>query len=246
MNALAPLPCVILAGGKGTRLGRLTAGRPKSLVPVGGRPFLEHQIDLLRESGVAKIVLCIGHYGRPIEEFCGDGERWGVRISYSREKKSLLGTAGALRQAARLLPERFFVLYGDSYTPVDFSSLARAHASSGRPVLMAVFRNRSRWDRSNVLFRAGAVIRYTPGGGETGPEFIDYGLSVFSRGVLDEIPAVVPSGLPDFFARLAREGRLAGFEAKRRFFEIGSPAGIQDFERFLGRRMAGQSAADRL
>jgi len=233
------IPCVILAGGKGTRLGGLTSRLPKSLVCVGGRPFLEHQIRLLRKNGVGRIILCVGHYGRQIEEFCGGGDRWSVAVAYSREEGPLLGTGGALKQAEGILPERFFVLYGDSYTPVDFAAIAAAQAGSGRPVLMAVFRNRNRWDRSNVLFRSGVVRRYEPEARRADLTHIDYGLSVFSRAVLSDIPAGVPVGLPDLYARLAREGRLAGFRADRRFYEIGSPAGIRDFERFLRRRSAG-------
>jgi len=107
-------PVVILAGGLATRLRPLTEKIPKALVEVAGRPFLEHQLDLLKQNSIAEVILCLGYLGEMIEQRYGDGEAFGVRIRYSFDGPILLGTGGAIKRASALLLDAFFVLYGDS------------------------------------------------------------------------------------------------------------------------------------
>ncbi|MBU4573591.1 MAG: NTP transferase domain-containing protein, partial [Proteobacteria bacterium] len=97
------MQAAVIAGGLGTRLGALTKDIPKPLVPVAGRPFLEHQLGLLKAGGVDKVVLCIGHLGEQIQAFVGDGSRWGLEVAYSLDGSTLLGTGGSLKKAAPLL-----------------------------------------------------------------------------------------------------------------------------------------------
>src|SRR6185295_2279579 len=109
----------ILAGGRGTRLQALFPDQPKPMVPVAGRPFLEHQISLLAQQGFDDFVLCLGYRAEQISSYFGDGARWGVRLAYSTELQPL-GTAGALKQAARLWSGPALVLNGDTYLDTDF------------------------------------------------------------------------------------------------------------------------------
>ena len=102
----------ILAGGLATRLRPLTAKIPKSLIQIQSKPFLEYQLEFLKRGGVKDIVLCIGYLGEQIEEYFGNGKKFGVNISYSHEDKNLLGTAGALKNAQNLLQDTFFTMYG--------------------------------------------------------------------------------------------------------------------------------------
>src|SRR5262245_47905780 len=110
----------ILAGGLATRLRPITGRIPKSLVEVAGHPFLYHQILLLKSWGIYDIVLCVGHLGELIKERFGNGSDLGVRLCYSFDGGTLLGTGGALRKALPLLSGSFFVLYGDSYLTCDY------------------------------------------------------------------------------------------------------------------------------
>src|ERR1700757_2191256 len=103
------LPVVILAGGLATRLRPLTEKIPKVLVEVARRPFLEHQIDLLKQNEIAEVILCVGYLGEIIEQRYGDGEGLGVRIKYSFDGPKLLGTGGAIKRASALLPDAFYV-----------------------------------------------------------------------------------------------------------------------------------------
>src|ERR1700752_5474434 len=111
-SALPPL--ALLAVGLATRMRPLTESVPKSLLRVGGEPFLAHQLRLLAEQGISHIVICCGYLGKQIEDFAGNGSRFGCAIRYSYDGDTLLGTGGALRRALPLLGPSFFVLYGDS------------------------------------------------------------------------------------------------------------------------------------
>src|SRR6478672_6215239 len=120
MADIADIPVAILAGGLATRLRPITEKIPKSLVSVAGEPFLAHQLRLLHARGLRRVVMCVGYLGEMIEQDFGDGSAFGVELRYVFDGPKLLGTGGALRQALPLLGEEFFVLYGDSYLPIDY------------------------------------------------------------------------------------------------------------------------------
>src|SRR5438105_7050928 len=116
----AMMQVVILAGGLGTRLGPIAARMPKALVPVNGRPFLAHVIDLLKEHGLTDLLVLHGHHGDQLERTFGDGTSSGVRLSFRHDGPRLLGTGGALRSALPQLEDEFLVLYGDTYLDIDY------------------------------------------------------------------------------------------------------------------------------
>jgi len=94
------LPVVILAGGLATRLYPITRQIPKSLIPVAGRPFIDHQLALLKEKGVNQVIICVGNLGKMIEAHVGEGSRFGLEVRYSYDGDFLLGTGGAIKKAA--------------------------------------------------------------------------------------------------------------------------------------------------
>jgi NDP-sugar pyrophosphorylase family protein len=228
---------VILAGGLGTRLWPRTAMVPKPLLPVAGRPFAEHQVQLLAANGIDDIVFAIAYRGDLIREALGDGGRWGVRIRYSDEGADLRGTGGAVRlfTASGLADDVFAVLYGDSYLPIDYAAVWKAYDRCGLPALMTVLENCDRWDTSNAAFGPDGRLRYRKGAGaRSGMTYVDYGLSVLSRGVVVErIPEEGASDVADLFAELGERGELAGYEVGDRFYEIGSDQGVADLEALL-------------
>jgi NDP-sugar pyrophosphorylase family protein len=235
------MQCVILAGGRATRMRPVTDTIPKALIPVDGRPFLEHQLGWLAGHGVTDVVLCVGYKGDAIRAYLegGAAARLGLGVRVVDEGDDLRGTAGALRLALDegALAESFLVTYGDSFLPVDFTAVFRAFRACGRPALMTVFRNDGRWDASNVIFDGRMVTLYDKQR-RTRPAadfaFIDYGLSALERRVIaDEIPGGGGADLAALFNALSVRGALAGFEVGQRFYEIGSPSGLEDFERWL-------------
>jgi NDP-sugar pyrophosphorylase family protein len=225
------MQCVILAGGLGTRMRPLTEACPKTLLPVRGRPFAYHQLHWLAAQGVTEVVYSIGHQGELIRRYW-DQERWPVSgIRYVDEGRELRGTAGALRLAREqgVLDERFFVIYGDSFLPVQLGPIWRAFQDCAQPALMTVLRNEGRWDRSNVIYEPGRVVLYDKAAAP-GMQYIDYGLSCFRRDVFDD-PG--PADLAALFHELSVQRKLAGVQVHERFYEIGSPAGLRDFEQYL-------------
>ncbi len=231
------MPAVILAGGLATRLRPLTERIPKALLEVAGRPFLSHQLELLRNHGIRRVVLCAGFLGEKIEESFGDGASMGVHIDYSFDGPSLLGTAGAIRRALPLLPGRFFVLYGDSYLTCDYAAVAAAFEHSGLPGLMTVYRNEGLYDTSNVEYADGRMVRYDKRSRTPSMHHIDYGLGVFDRSVFAAIPPEEVRDLAAVYQDLLGAGRLAAFEVTERFYEIGSLEGLRETDEYLrGRR----------
>jgi len=228
------LPVAILAGGLATRLRPLTETIPKALIEIAGAPFVDHQLGLLRRNGYRDVVFCVGYLGAMLERHVGNGERFGLNVQYVEDGPTLLGTGGALRKAAPLLGEAFAVLYGDSYLPIDYARVEAGFRDCGRPALMTVFRNRDLYDRSNVVFRDGLVVLYDKDRRTPEMEYIDYGLSVIRRSVLEGYPEQFD--LASAFSVLAAAGKLAGFEVTQRFFEIGSPAGMIEAENYLRSR----------
>jgi NDP-sugar pyrophosphorylase family protein len=228
-----PLPVAILAGGLATRLRPITEKIPKALVPVAGRPFLAHQLEMLREKGIQKVVLCIGYLGEMIQKDFGDGKEWGIQIEYSFDGPVLLGTGGALKKALPLLGKEFFVLYGDSYLPIDFQEVARSYQQLRKPALMTVFRNEGQWDTSNVWFQDGEIKVYDKKTKIPEMRHIDYGLSILDSSVFDGISSEQKIDLAEIFYNLVARKQLAGHEVAERFYEIGSPEGLAELEALL-------------
>jgi NDP-sugar pyrophosphorylase family protein len=236
VSAQSPnLPVAILAGGLATRLRPLTETIPKILLPVAGKPFLAHQLELLRRQGVRRVVLCLGYLGEMVMEQFADSRAWGVELEYAFDGSTLLGTGGALRQALPKLGEAFFVLYGDSYLTTPFAPVAESFARSGSRALMTVYRNEGRYDTSNVVFQGGRVVAYNKKVRLPEMQHIDYGLSLFRASVFQEWPSGRCFDLAEVMARLVARGEMAGFEVSERFYEIGSPAGLAELSALLSK-----------
>jgi NDP-sugar pyrophosphorylase family protein len=230
------LPVAILAGGLATRLKPITEKVPKLLVEVAGEPFFSHQIRLLKKAGLSRLVLCVGYLGEKVVELYGDGAKWGVSIEYSFDGPTLLGTGGALIRALPKLGEAFYVLYGDSYLPVDYLSVGNAFVASGKLGLMTVFENAERYDASNVWFEDGAIRAYDKKAKLPAMRHIDYGLGLFRRGAFDGFPRDEVVDLSSIQQALLQRGQLAGYEMHERFYEIGSHEGLLELDRMLGRK----------
>jgi N-acetyl-alpha-D-muramate 1-phosphate uridylyltransferase len=233
---MSRLSVAILAGGLATRLGALTRESPKCLLEVAGRPFIHHQLALLRHHGVAKVVLCIGNQGNRVVEMVGDGESFGMQIVYSFDGPELKGTAGALKRALPLLGSPFFVLYGDSYLECDYKAIQEAHEAAGKLSLMTVFRNDGAWDTSNVEFDDGQIFAYDKFSRSERMRHIDYGLGIFDRRAFEAVPDSGLADLAPVYQRLLGLGQLAGYEVNQRFYEIGSVAGLEETRKFLSQR----------
>jgi NDP-sugar pyrophosphorylase family protein len=227
------LPVAILAGGLATRLRPITETIPKALVDVAGVPFICRQLDYLHAQGIRRVTLCIGYLGEMIQAEVGDGSKFGLNVTYSPDGPVLLGTGGALKQALPFLEDKFFVLYGDSFLPVNFAAVEKAFFESKKLALMTVLENGDRWDKSNVLFRAGELVEYNKHAPRSEMAFIDYGLGVLSSSTLDSFALGQKFDLAELYHSLSLQGQLAGYEVHKRFYEIGSHSGLKETETYF-------------
>lgn len=229
----AKLPVALLAGGMATRLRPITEKIPKLLVEVAGEPFFSHQIRLLKKQGLTRVVLCVGYLGEKIVELYGDGSKWGIEIEYSFDGPTLLGTGGALIRALPKLGDAFYVLYGDSYLPIDYLSVGQSFLDSGKQGLMTVFENHGRYDSSNVWFDEGRIKIYDKKIKVPAMHHIDYGLGLLRETAFDGWPTDRPVDLADVYQRLVEKNELAGYEIEDRFYEIGSHEGLSELNALL-------------
>jgi MurNAc alpha-1-phosphate uridylyltransferase len=230
-------PVAILAGGFARRLGTLTERVPKSLLQIAGRPFLDWQLEYLKLQGASRVLLCLGHHAEQVVNHVGDGGRYGLDIVTSYDGSIPLGTGGALVAALDKLGEHFFVLYGDSFLPINFSEVQQAFLTSKKLALMTVYMNHNKFDKSNVRFEGEVVVQYQKQNTSPDMTFIDYGLGVLSARLLETRTRGEPFDLAELYSNLAQRGLLGGFEIKERFYEIGSRVGIRETEDFLLGRM---------
>jgi len=223
----------IIAGGLATRLRPLTDKIPKSMVMIQGRPFLAYQLDFLKKSGATSVVLCIGYLAEQIESHFGDGRKFGMNISYSYEGKRLLGTAGALKKAEELLEDPFFTMYGDSYLSLDFADAMSYFKSRNKLALMSVYKNCDRYERSNTVVEGSLVKEFSKKEKNKDMVYIEYGANIFRKAALDLIPKGLPYSLDELFPELIRRKELLAYEARERFYQIGSREGLEEFKRYV-------------
>lgn len=216
---------VILAAGRGERLRPLTDGLPKPMLPIGGRPLLEHLLALLVEAGVREVAINLHHRPEAVRAYLGDGSRLGLRVLYSQEE-ALLGTAGALRRLERFLDRTFFVLYGDVLSSLDLRRLAEFHRQRGGALTMALYREKH-------LSRCG-VAEVEPGGrvrrfvekpkDALNSPWAAAGTLVMEPWVLRFIPEGFSDLGGDLFPRLVELGvPVFGYRCCGYFLDIGSP-----------------------
>jgi N-acetyl-alpha-D-muramate 1-phosphate uridylyltransferase len=214
----------------------MTQTVPKPMIPVHGKPFLEHEVVLLRDRGIEDFVFCIGYLGEKVEGYFGDGGRWGINVRYSRDGPKLMGPIGALKSAEPLLEERFFVTYGDAYLRADYGGIMKALIESKRLAVMAVYENRNRYGKSDVVVRGDKVVRYDKKSPGAGMDWVNFGVSALRRSALDIVPAGTECGEEQFYGELIKRDELLAFPVQDRFYEIGTPDSLNEFEQFMGSR----------
>jgi N-acetyl-alpha-D-muramate 1-phosphate uridylyltransferase len=226
-------PVVILAGGLATRLYPVTHKVPKSMIEITGKPFIAHQLELLKKNGIEQVVICAGKFGEQIEDYIGDGKKFGLEVKYSFDGDKLLGTGGALKKALNLLENAFFVMYGDSYLDIDFKAINKYFIRFNKSGLMTVLKNENLWDRSNIVFNDGKIIKYDKKFQTSEMKYIDFGLGILKKESFNLFYDMDIFDLADLYAKLVEKDELLGYEVFNRFYEIGSFNGIEETEKYL-------------
>jgi NDP-sugar pyrophosphorylase family protein len=228
-----PLPIAILAGGLGTRMRPQTLTVPKAMLEVAGEPFIGHQLRRVAVCGYSRVVILVAYLGEMIEAYVGDGSRFGVEVAYVYDGDEPLGTAGAVAKALPLLGDAFLLTFGDAYLRVDHADVERSFIERGTDGLMTIFRPAPGDERPNAAAAHGHVTAYEKKAALPGLEYVDYGLSVFRSHVFADLPAGAPADLTEVNQALIALGELAAYIVPDRPFEIGSPTGLEQTERFL-------------
>lgn len=223
---------LILCGGLATRLQPITKTIPKSLVSINNKPMLQYQLDMLYEQGIRHVVLCVGYLGEMIQESFGDKYK-DIIIEYSFDGPKQLGTGGAIRKAYSKLSNTFFVLYGDSYLPVEYKPILDYFNKTNKEGLMTLFKNDNLYDVSNVIFKDNQIICYDKKNKTADMNYIDYGLSIFNVSVFNKYPANYSFDLSQVMIDLVNNKQLAGYEVFNRFYEMGSISGLKELENYL-------------
>ena len=229
------LPLAILAGGYATRLGSLTKDSPKCLIEINGRAFVDWQLSLLVAKGYSDFIFCISYKSEMVQDYLGDGSRWGARIRYSIDGATQLGTGGAIQKALPLLGDSFGVIYGDSYLPIDYLGVELEFLNSKWQGLMTVYKNQNQFDASNIEYADGKLLNYEKGKSYKKMDYIDYGLTYFQKEAFLPRAHERSFDLSSICHLLAQKEQLGGFEVFERFYEIGSSKGIEEFSDYLER-----------
>jgi len=221
------LKAVVIAGGRGTRLRPFTDSIPKPMMLVNGKPFLLYLLENLKGNGILDFVFCVGYLGEQIEEYFGGGGGFGCHIEYAHEKEPL-GTGGALKNAAELVGDRFLALNGDTFLDMRYDLLVETEFQE--PILMVVTSNG--FNDKNALCSGDRVLAFGDGAG-IDSNASDAGVYVLSRDVVTSYPDARFSFEQDILSAYARTGRIRAFPVEERFYDIGTPSRVREFEDYV-------------
>ena len=227
MSAALP-PVCLLVGGRGTRLGSITDETPKPLLPVGGRPFLEHVLEGLAKAGARRVVLSTGYLSEQFERALGDGSRFGLDLRYVEDGPQPAGTAGGVRNCLPMLGDRFIVMYGDSLLRADPSAVVDAHVRGSRLATMAVLPAAIAPEPPNCVVIGDSVIAYAKNPRPEAATHIDYGMLVFERAAHEGFDG---SDLAALQSALAARGELTACVVDVPYTEIGTPDSLERAQR---------------
>ncbi|MBA3857799.1 MAG: nucleotidyl transferase [Cyanobacteria bacterium PR.3.49] len=236
-SSLEQVPVLVLCGGRGSRLGSVTETAPKCLVDIGGKPFIEHQLGLLKRKGAKKVYLLTGYLSAQVEKFVSDAGDLGLSIECLSDGDELKGTGGAVAQAAKSMSGTMAVMYGDSYLDIPMSSVCQRFQKCARPSLMTIIENHEAisTQKSNVEYdpKRTLIKDYNKKNPTEAMRYIDYGLSFFDAAIFQELKRQDPCDLGDIFTELAGEGKLAGYEVQHRYYDINTPESLIETRAYL-------------
>lgn len=227
------MQAAILAGGKGTRLRPLTYQIPKSMVHIHGKPLLQYQLELIKSFDISEVLLLVGYLGKQIEEYFGDGSKFGLNIDYSYEE-SLLGTGGALKNAEDKLADEFLLLNGDTFLLIDYRDLIKYFHRCNKDAVIVVYNNPGKIIPNNITIGESNVVVDYNKKDSRGMTHVDAGVMVFKKTVLNFIPKNRVCSLEEeIFHELIKVKQLLAFPTNQRFFDIGTPEGLRVIKEVL-------------
>ncbi|MGH7540530.1 MAG: HAD-IIIA family hydrolase [Gemmatimonadota bacterium] len=230
-----PTQAVILAGGRGTRLGALSATRPKPMIEFHGKPFLEYLLEMLRDQGIERVLLLLGYLPDVIQDHFGDGRRFGIEIEYSVTGPDDL-TGHRLKVARPLLDPYFLLMYCDNYWPLQLERQWKRFREADVDALVTVYSNADGYSKDNVSVGEDGLIRvFDRTRSEPGLRGVEIGYAIFAEEDLDLLPEEDVLFEAAVYPALAERGRLGAFVTDHRYYSVGSPDRLSLTEAFLAR-----------
>ena len=225
------MQAVLLAGGLGTRLKSVVSDRPKPMALIEGKPFMEYVIHELSRHGITEIIFAVGYKDSMVEEYFGDGRKFGVTVSYAYEEE-LLGTAGAIKNAGKFITEEYFyVLNADTFYQIDYGRLLRIQQEKALDMALVLRQVPDVSRYGKAVLTDGLLTAFNEKTEEPGPGTINGGIYLLSRKLLEEIPAGKVSLENEMIPRWLSEGRrLGGFVNNGYFIDIGIPEAYFQFQ----------------
>jgi D-glycero-D-manno-heptose 1,7-bisphosphate phosphatase len=231
-----PGQAVILAGGLGTRLRPLTDSVPKPMIPFHGRPFLEYLVEQLHDAGVDRIVLLLGYLPSVVQDYFGDGSRWGVSITYCVTPPEVQ-TGTRVRAAMDVIEPTFLLMYCDNYWPMQLDRMWRRFAEAEPAGMTTIYRNTDGYSRDNVRLSDGSVAVYDRSRTSDGLRGVEIGYAILRRDVVERLlPASDVAIEEAIYPALAERGQLLAFPTDHRYYGVGSLERLPATDEFLARR----------
>jgi histidinol-phosphate phosphatase family protein len=235
-----PRQAVILAGGRGTRMRPLTDTRPKPMIEFHGKPFLEYLMEMLREQGFERVLLLLGYLPDVIQDYFGDGRRWGIEIDYSVSGPDDL-TVSRIQLARERIEQTFLLMYCDNYWPMQMDRMWRHYRALGAPAMVTVYANgdvyRPGKDSVRVNDRGFVEVfdrsRKTPG-----LRGVEISYAILDKSVLELLPERDELVEQALYPQLAERRQLSAYLTDHRYYSVGSLERLPVTERFLARRPA--------
>jgi len=233
-----PTQAVILAGGRGARLGQLTDTRPKPMIEIHGKPFLAYQIEQLREHGFESVLLLLGYLPEVVQEYFGDGRRWGIGLEYSVSAVENQ-TGRRLKLAAPFLDPCFMLMYCDNYWPMQFEKMWQRFLRANVPAIITIYRNKDSYTRNTVrVDRDGYVSLYDKSRTSPGLQGVEISYALLRKSVVDLLPEENVLMEQALYPQLAGRRELLAYVTDHRYYSIGALHRLPLTEVFLARRPA--------
>ncbi|HYE64428.1 MAG TPA: HAD-IIIA family hydrolase [Pyrinomonadaceae bacterium] len=233
-----PTQAVILAGGRGTRLRPYTDTRPKPMIEIHGKPFLEYMVEMLRDQGFERILMLLGYLPKVIQNHFGDGRRWGVRIEYSITDPDDL-TAHRVKVAREHLDPCFLLLYCDNYWPMRMDRMWEHFVAARVPAMITVYSNKDKYSKDSVIVGEDGYVRVHDRSRTTpGLQGIEISYALINKSVLELLPEEDALFEEALYPQLVKRGQLAAYVTDHRYYSVGSLERLPITEAFFARKPA--------
>jgi D-glycero-D-manno-heptose 1,7-bisphosphate phosphatase len=233
-----PTQAVILAGGRGERLRPFTDIRPKPMLEIHGKPFLEHNIEMLREQGFERVLLLLGYLPEVVQDYFGDGHRWGLKIEYSITPVED-NTGLRLKKAAHLLDECFLLLYCDNYWPMRMEQMWKRFVEAQAPAMLTIYSNKDGYTKDSLRVDSdGFVSVFDKQRRAPDLKGVEISYGIFRKELVTGLPEDNISFEETLYPVLAQQHQLAAYVTHHRYYSVGGIARLPLTEAFLARKPA--------